>query len=87
MINIGLLDAMFIVEAMQALPLIVVAVWVGYLIIGRKQFSQKIKLWLWALFAFNVLIATCAWSLALYNYVHYERPVYRQENIRADSQR
>jgi hypothetical protein len=81
MINTGLLNAIYIFEGLQALPLIVIAGWVGYILIGHKKFSQKIKLGLWALFTVDVLVAACVWSLALYNYVHYERPVYRQENM------
>jgi hypothetical protein len=79
-INTGLLNVVYILEAFQALPLIAIAGWTGYLIIEHKRFSQKAKLWLWALFTFSIVVAVAAWSVAFYNYVHYERSIYRYDN-------
>ena len=86
LINIGLLNSLYVFEALQILPVLVIAAWGGYLIFRKEKLTHRIKLGLWILLAINVVCGGIVWSLSLYNYVHYEKPVYRAENRRYSDQ-
>ena len=86
LINIGLLDSIYVFEALQILPILVIAAWSAYLIIRKEKLTQKVKLGLWVLLAINVVCGSVVWSLSLYNYMHYEKPIYKAENQRYSAQ-
>ena len=80
--NLRYYDFVYGLQSLQLVLLVALLAAFGYLLFGRKQMTNAIKIGLWFLAASYIIIALCIYSLSAYKYWTGTRPALQQQSTR-----